>query len=68
MRRIHRVAKTIYYPDVTIIHDHMQESYKNKKMLIQYIKSACKYFNKYGWVIDKERKIMNKSTLSEFRE
>jgi GT2 family glycosyltransferase len=63
MRRIHRVAKTIYYPELTIIHDHMQESYKNKRMLLQHIKSACRYFNKYGWICDKERKIFNKRIL-----
>lgn len=65
IRRIHRVCKTIYYPNVTIIHDHAKESYKNKKMLKIHIKSAIKYFNKYGWFFDKERKLMNKKILSE---
>ena len=65
IRRIHRIAKTIYYPEVLIIHDHKKESYKTKKMTIQHIKSAIKYFNKWGWVFDKERKKMNRKILDK---
>ena len=65
IRRLHRVGKTIFYPDVSIIHEHAKESYKSKKMLIEHIKSAIKYFNKWGWFFDKERKMMNKQILDE---
>lgn len=65
IRRIHSVAKTIYFPNCTIIHDHAKESYKNWAMLKQHIKSAVYYFSKYGWFFDKERKTMNKTILSE---
>lgn len=65
IRRLHRVGKTIFYPDVTIIHDHAKESYKSKKMLLIHIKSAFKYFNKWGWFFDKERKMWNEQILSE---
>ena len=68
MRRLHRVGKTVFFPDVSIIHDHGKESYKNKKMLMAHIKSAIKYFNKWGWFFDKERKEMNKRVLSEIEE
>lgn len=67
MRRLHRVGKTIYYPEVTIIHNHAKESYKSKKMLQIHIQSAIKYFNKFGWIFDKERKEMNKKILYEIR-
>lgn len=65
MRRIHKVAKTVFYPKVTIIHDHAKASYKSKKMLMEHIKSAIHYFNKWGWVFDKERRFMNKKILEE---
>ena len=67
MRRLHRVGKTIFYPEVTIIHNHAKESYKSKKMLKIHIQSAIKYFNKYGWFLDNERKQMNKKILEEIR-
>ncbi len=65
IRRLHREGKTIFYPDCTIIHDHAQESYKSKKMLKIHMQSAIKYFNKYGWFFDPERKQMNQKILSE---
>lgn len=68
IRRLHRVGKTYYYPSVSIIHDHARESYKSKKMLKIHIQSAIKYFNKYGWVFDKERRKMNKQILCEIAE
>ena len=67
MRRIHKVAKTMYYPKVTIIHNHAKASYKSKKMLLIHIKSAFHYFNKWGWIFDKERKAMNKKILDEIQ-
>jgi hypothetical protein len=46
-RQLHNVGKTIYYPEVSIIHNHAQESYKSFKMLVTHMKSAFKYFNKH---------------------
>ncbi|MDO4228380.1 MAG: glycosyltransferase family 2 protein [Capnocytophaga sp.] len=63
-RRIHQKYKTIFYPYVTVIHEHQKESYKNKKLLKAHIKSAIYYFNKYGWLFDKQRKEINKATLN----
>ena len=65
IRRLHRVGKTIYYPMVEIKHDHANESYKTKRMLMIHIGSAIKYFNKYGWFFDSERRTMNKKILNE---
>lgn len=65
IRRIHRISKTIYYPEVTIVHNHARESYKSRKMLLLHIKSAIKYFNKYGWIFDRERKRMNADAISQ---
>lgn len=68
IRRIHRVAKTVFYPKVTIVHNHAKASYKNRKMLIIHIKSAIRYFNKFGWFFDKERHKMNKKIFKEIKE
>lgn len=68
IRRLHRVGKTIYYPEVSIIHNHQKASYKSLKMLSIHIDSAIKYFNKYGWFFDKERRIMNKKVIREIDE
>ena len=68
IRRIHRVAKTLYYPNVSIVHDHAKASYKTRKMLKFHIKSAIRYFNKWGWIFDNERTKMNKKILDEIEK
>jgi len=64
-RRIHRVSKTVYYPDVFIYHEYGKGSYKNSKLLKYHLDSAIKYFNKYGWFFDKERDEINNKTLEK---
>ena len=64
IRRINMNSKTIFYPGVSIIHGHAKESYKNGKLLKIHIQSAIKYFNKWGWFFDNERKRINQEILS----
>ena len=61
-RRFHLVSKTMFYPGVSIVHNHERASYKSKKLLLCHVKSVCKYFTKYGWLFDSQRKKIN-STL-----
>lgn len=62
-RRISRKYKTIFYPNVSIIHHHEQASYKNRKLLYVHLLNMSKYFNKWGWFFDAERKKINEDTL-----
>jgi len=64
-RTIHRDYLTLYYPGVTIVHDHTQASYHNWHMTWVHIKEMCKYFNKWGWVRDRERRAVNATCLRE---
>ncbi|MGB4268678.1 MAG: glycosyltransferase family 2 protein [Spirochaetota bacterium] len=65
-RRIYRVAKNIFYPYVHIYHEYGKGSYKNKKLLMYHIQYAIKYFNKWGWFNDSERKKINQEILEKF--
>lgn len=64
-RRMHALYKTMFYPSVTVVHNHAAESYKSKKMLKVHIINMIKYFNKWGWLFDKERRIVNRDLLRE---
>jgi len=64
-RRIHIKYKTIFYPKVSIVHEYGKESYVNKKLLGYHIKSAIYYFTKWGWILDKERDVINNNCLRE---
>ena len=65
IRRLHRVGQTIFYPKVAIVHRHARTGYKFNKMFFVHMSSAIKYFNKYGWFMDKERKQWNKQMLED---
>lgn len=64
-RRMHRHYRTMFWPEVTIVHAHKAESYKSMKMLGIHIVNMIKYFNKWGWFYDKERSLWNKQLLQE---
>lgn len=64
-RRIHRDYITLYYPQVTIVHNHERGSYKNLRLMWIHCINMCKYFNKWGWVMDKERRLFNRLTLEQ---
>jgi GT2 family glycosyltransferase len=66
-RRMHKYFKTIYFPMVSIFHDYGRGAQKNYKLFLIFIKSAIIYFNKWGWIFDKERKEINGKVTSNFR-
>jgi GT2 family glycosyltransferase len=66
-RRIFRKFNTIYFPEVSIVHHHEQASYKNLRMLLIHIINIIRYFNKWGWFNDKERKIINEAVLRSMK-
>jgi GT2 family glycosyltransferase len=66
-RRIHQHYRTVFYPYVTITHHHAQESYKSPRLLWIHITNMIRYFNKWGWVFDAERKLVNKNTLANIQ-
>lgn len=59
-RRIHALHKTIYYPFVSAVHEHRQGSYKNARLMMIHSFSMIKYFNKWGWFFDNQRKHWNR--------
>lgn len=59
-RRMHLHYRTVYYPQVTVVHAHRAESYHSLKMLWIHIKNIAMYFNKWGWFFDAERRRVNK--------
>ena len=64
-RRIHRKYRTIYFPNVMIIHRHERASFKNLRMKLIHVFNVVRYFNKYGWFFDSERKRINNETLGQ---
>jgi GT2 family glycosyltransferase len=64
-RTIHRNWLTIYYPAVTIVHNHAKGSYHSFHLLWIHIVNMCRYFNKWGWFFDPERKEYNRRLMAD---
>jgi GT2 family glycosyltransferase len=62
-RRIGTVARTVYYPQASIVHDYAKESYRNLHLMRCHIRSAIRYFNKWGWWHDPRRDAVNAAVL-----
>lgn len=62
-RRVHEVARTVFVPDVSIVHDYARGSYKSWRLLWLHTVSAIRYFNKWGWWRDAARTSINARAL-----
>ncbi len=58
-RRIHSRYRTVYYPGVTIVHAHRAESKTSRRMRKIHIVNMLRYFRKWGFFFDSERRRMN---------
>lgn len=66
-RRMHQKYKTVYFPEVSVVHGYEGGANKSWKLFEVFIKSMITYFNKWGWFFDKERKRFNRETLEQFK-
>jgi hypothetical protein len=59
--------KTLFYPNQIVYHDHLFKSFMTFANLKMYFSSAYYYFNKWGWVFDKKRDLINRKTIEEIK-
>lgn len=52
-----------YWPKATVIHAHEKASYKSGRMLKIHILNMIKYYCKWGWFFDAERRRINREVL-----
>ena len=59
-RRMAKVGRNVFFPKISITHEYQKESYTSIRGLLMHLQSAIRYFNKWGWIFDHERKEVNK--------
>jgi GT2 family glycosyltransferase len=64
-RRIHEKFITLYYPGATVTHHHARDSDESLKMLWIHCVNLSRYFNKWGWFLDKRRAQINRELLNQ---
>ncbi len=62
-RRVAKLYQVIFVPDFVIVHKYGGATWKNITMFITHIVNMFRYFNKWGWIMDKDRCALNKRTL-----
>ena len=61
-RRVYASAnwRSVYWPGATVVHAHEKASYKSLKMLRVHAWNMFRYYCKWGWVLDAERRRINR--------
>lgn len=67
-RRLAAKFATAYYPRVHVIHRHGAASHKSLRMFILHALNIVKYFNKWGWLLDGERRRINALALRQKKD
>ena len=67
-RRMYKASDNVYYPHVTIYHEHNREAYRNKKVMFMQIRSMIYYFNKWGWFFDRSRQKINNEIILKYKD
>lgn len=62
-RRLAEEGGARFLPRMTVIHCFNKGSYRNNKLLVYHLCSALKYFNKWGWIFDDNRRNLNARCL-----
>lgn len=63
-RRIHALRPTLYNPGVQIFHAHAAASRKSLRMMLVHARSAVRYFSKWGWFADAQRRRFNRAVAN----
>lgn len=70
VRRLGDHGRTVYIPSTAVTHAHARGSYRFGRLMFTHIRSAIKYFNRWGWLHDPGRASRNKAArraVSTFR-
>lgn len=65
VRKIRKIGRIMLDPAVYIVHAYAKGSYSNPVLRKYHLKSAIRYFNKWGWIWDRERAVINGRMLKE---
>ncbi len=65
VRRIGDRWTTMYEPRVSVTHGFAKASYSDPRLRAAHIRSALIYFAKWGFVLDRTRRVRNRATLDQ---
>jgi GT2 family glycosyltransferase len=66
-RRMHAVSETLYFPEVSIVHEYRRMSNRGWRGTWIGIQNNCRYLNKWGWLRDRQRDEVNQQVRQSLR-
>lgn len=66
-RRLYSRSETVYVPDAHVLHEYRRYSSKSLRGTWIGIQNNARYFNKWGWFVDKDRARINESVMLHLR-
>lgn len=63
-RRFHEISETLYVPDVSITHEYRRYSNRSIRGTWYGIQNNFRYFNKWGWFFDPDRRRINAQVVA----
>ncbi len=67
IRRIADHGRVTFEPSVIVRHGYGKGSYRDPSLLRHHVRSATRYFDKWGWVFDPVRRYRNRTALMRLR-
>lgn len=67
VRRLNDFGRVAYIPAAQVVHEYAKGSYRNRRLFAYHLQSAIRYFNKWGWIFDRTRRIRNRKVLRSLR-
>lgn len=64
-RRLHQKYKTLYYPEYPVYHKFSRASHRSLRLFFIHVWNIILYFNKWGWLKDKDRDKYNEDVLHQ---
>lgn len=58
-RRASKISKTVVFSDLYAFHHWGRGAYGSPRLFLLFLRSMVRYFNKWGWFMDKERAELN---------
>lgn len=65
-RRFFINSKALYYPGAVVYHRFGKGAHKSFKLMLRAVEGTIIYFNKWGWIFDKERRKINRKLIREY--
>lgn len=63
-RRFRKHGELLYWPAVSVVHAFQRGSHTNLRLTFIHLQSSFRYFNRWGWIFDAERRRLNKIGLA----